>query len=120
MALDYYRAALWVDLLDTHRNTADGVHVASTGGVWSALVFGFGGLRDAGGRLCFDPRLPAEWPSITFRITKGDARLRVRVEPDAIRFALETGESLAVEVRGVRYTVAAGAETVVTVEAQAR
>ena len=32
-----------------HGNTVDGLHVASTGGVWSALVFGFGGMRDRGG-----------------------------------------------------------------------
>ena len=39
----------------------DGVHVASTGGIWNALVFGFGGMRDHGGKITFDPRLPASW-----------------------------------------------------------
>ena len=42
-------------------NTVDGLHVASTGGVWSALVFGFAGMRDRNGRLSFDPRLPEDW-----------------------------------------------------------
>ena len=51
LALRYFLGALFVDLADLHHNTADGVHVASTGGVWSALVYGFGGFRDYGGRV---------------------------------------------------------------------
>ena len=61
LALRYFRSALFVDLADLHHNAADGVHVASTGGVWSALVVGFGGFRDHGGRFTFDPRLPDAW-----------------------------------------------------------
>ena len=61
LALRYFMAALFVDLADRHANTSDGVHVASTGGVWSALVSGFGGFRDlGGGQWCIDPRLPDE------------------------------------------------------------
>src|SRR5699024_11204539 len=44
-AQDYFRAGLFVDLANLHRNTADGVHIASAGGVWNALVHGFGGMR---------------------------------------------------------------------------
>ena len=58
LAIRYFRSALFVDLADLHHNAADGVHVASTGGVWSALVAGFGGFRDHNGIFTFDPRLP--------------------------------------------------------------
>ncbi|MEZ5256340.1 MAG: hypothetical protein R2705_05475 [Ilumatobacteraceae bacterium] len=84
LGLNYYLAALWVDLLDTHKNTSDGVHVASTGGVWSALVFGFGGLRDWGGVLRFDPRLPQGWDAISFRLTKLGTRAKVRAARDDV------------------------------------
>ena len=47
-ALDHFTHALFIDLDDTHGNTIDGVHIASTGGVWSSLVSGFAGLRDQG------------------------------------------------------------------------
>ena len=46
LALRYFHSALFVDLADLHGNTTDGVHVASTGGVWNCLVYGFGGMRD--------------------------------------------------------------------------
>ena len=42
-AYDYFLQALFVDLANLHGNTVDGLHVASTGGVWAALVNGFGG-----------------------------------------------------------------------------
>ena len=35
LALRYFHNALFVDLADLHGNTTDGVHVASTGGVWN-------------------------------------------------------------------------------------
>ena len=58
LALRYFIQGLYVDLANLHGNSSDGVHVASTGGIWSALAFGFGGMRDHGGRISFDPRLP--------------------------------------------------------------
>ena len=61
LALRYFYQAAFVDLADLHANACDGVHVASTGGVWSALVNGFGGFRDDGDAYTLDPRLPEEW-----------------------------------------------------------
>jgi alpha,alpha-trehalose phosphorylase len=67
-ALGYFMDAATVDLLDTHGNTADGIHIASCGGTWLALVAGFGGLRDSDGSVCFAPRLPADWDRLRFRV----------------------------------------------------
>ncbi len=113
LALRYFFAGLYVDLADLHGNASDGVHVASTGGVWSALVYGFGGMRDAGGELSFDPRLPQEWPSLEFRLRYRGARLRVRVERSQITISLVDGPTVAVRVRGERCFVSADAPAVV-------
>ena len=67
-AFDYFLDACAVDLLDLHGNTADGIHIASCGGTWLALVAGFGGLRDSDGEVRFSPRLPAEWERLCFRV----------------------------------------------------
>ncbi|MBF4574513.1 glycoside hydrolase family 65 protein [Herbiconiux sp. VKM Ac-1786] len=108
LALDYFRAALFVDLGDLHHNTADGVHVASTGGVWSALVFGFGGMRDHAGSLSFDPRLPEGWESLTFRITTRGSRMRVQIRQGSVSFALEDGAEVKLRVRAEAITVYPG------------
>jgi alpha,alpha-trehalose phosphorylase len=50
-ALEYFEYALHMDLGDVAGNASDGVHIASAAGVWSALVFGFGGVRDFDGQL---------------------------------------------------------------------
>jgi alpha,alpha-trehalose phosphorylase len=119
LALRYFRSALFVDLADLHHNAADGVHVASTGGVWAGLVSGFGGFRDHNGRFAFDPRLPDGWDRLTFRLTLRGTRIRVDLTAEAIRFTVEVGEADAVvplEVRGERLEVTPGAPLVVALD----
>jgi alpha,alpha-trehalose phosphorylase len=105
LALRYFIQGLFVDLANLHGNSSDGVHVASTGGIWSALAFGFGGMRDHGGRISFDPRLPTSWDSLVFRITLRGSRIRVNLEADAITFTVETGDGATLWVRGEEITV---------------
>ncbi|GAA0969789.1 glycosyl hydrolase family 65 protein [Nocardioides aquaticus] len=110
VALSYFWKALFVDLDNLHGNTVDGLHVASCGGVWSALVFGFAGMRDHGGVLSFDPRLPEEWPALTFPVRWRGSRLRVEVTGDHLAVeVVETGaeDEVTIWVRGTRYAVAA-------------
>jgi alpha,alpha-trehalose phosphorylase len=112
LALRYFDSALYVDLANLHGNTTDGVHVASTGGVWNALVYGFAGMRDYGDVLTFDPRLPALWEGLSFPLKVQGAALTVDLEPDHIAFAVESGE-VELCVRGERYLVTAEAPVVV-------
>jgi alpha,alpha-trehalose phosphorylase len=115
LALRYFLAALFVDLADRHANTSDGVHVASTGGVWSTLASGFGGFRDlGGGQWCFDPRLPDEWESLTFRLTLHGTRVRVTVRTHELSLTIEEGGGkLAFSVRGEEVIVGPDAPVVV-------
>ena len=107
LGLRYFHEALYVDLFDLHGNTSDGVHVASAGGVWAALVHGFGGMRDDE-EITFDPRLPESWPALTFRLTVRGSRMRVKVTAGEIAFVIEEGSEITVRVRGKRVTVAPG------------
>ena len=106
--MNYFRSGLFVDLADLHKNTRDGVHIASTGGVWNALVYGFAGMRDYRGRVTFDPRLPKEWPSLNFPLHQQGSRIRVHLERTHISFALEEGHPVKVFVRGEKVSVNSG------------
>ena len=108
LALNYFTSGLFVDLADLHHNAADGVHVASAGGVWSALVFGFGGMRDHGGKITLDPRLPESWEALTFRITLRGTRLRVDVRQTEVNLTIEEGVDVMLAVRGVSVIVRMG------------
>ncbi|WP_313812589.1 HAD-IA family hydrolase [Glutamicibacter sp.] len=102
LAWEYFEHALNVDLEDLHGNTSDGVHVASTGGVWAALVYGFAGLRDDEDRLCFDPRLPEQWESMSFKLAWHGTQIQVTVHQRAIEFTLRGPHSRPVWVRGAQ------------------
>jgi alpha,alpha-trehalose phosphorylase len=110
LAEEYFAHALFVDLADIHKNTDAGVHVASIGGVWTALVGGFAGMRDYLGVLSFDPRLPAAWECISFPLTVRGNRMRVQLDRRTISFTLETGDDACVEVlvQGNAVTVTRG------------
>ncbi|MFE6997428.1 glycoside hydrolase family 65 protein [Microbacterium sp. NPDC057659] len=118
LALEYFREALYVDLHDLHNNATDGVHVASAGGVWSALVNGFGGMRDYSGELSFDPRLPADWPSLEFPLQWRGSSLRVKVTRGELRMTVLSGEPVSFTVRGAAHTASVGSDAVVMLAGQ--
>jgi alpha,alpha-trehalose phosphorylase len=99
-ALRYFHAASTVDLEDLHGNTKDGIHVASCGGTWLALVAGFGGLRDFDGEVRFSPRLPAGWEGLRFRLEVRGQRIEVDVTHAATTYRLLEGTGLVIEHDG--------------------
>jgi alpha,alpha-trehalose phosphorylase len=113
LALSYFEQSIFVDLHDLHHNAADGVHVASAGGVWTALVCGFGGMRDYEGELSFDPRLPAAWPSLSFPLQWQDSALQVTITADELRVAVRVGEPVPFTVRGEPFIATIDGDTVV-------
>ena len=112
-------SALFVDLADLHDNTADGVHVASTGGVWSALVYGFGGFRDHGGQFSLDPRLPETWdvadvpPDAARHPGAGHA-----CAPTSSTSPSRRARPSTLDVRGEAVTVTAGAPATIQLKGQ--
>jgi alpha,alpha-trehalose phosphorylase len=76
-ALDNFLFALRVDLADVAGNASDGVHIAAAGGMWQALVCGFGGVRDRDGELLIDPRLPRSWRSLQYSLRFHGRQLRI-------------------------------------------
>jgi alpha,alpha-trehalose phosphorylase len=96
-AFDYFLDACAVDLLDLHGNTADGIHIASCGGTWLALVAGFGGLRDADGDVRFSPRLPAEWERLCFRVQVRGQLIEVDMTAAETTYRLIDGTGILIE-----------------------
>ena len=94
-AVTYMRAALLMDLADVGGNVTDGCHIASMGGTWMALVYGFGGLRDYDGMLSFRPqRPPAARSSLRFSLTYRGRALEVEIAPDSTTYTMCVGDEL--------------------------
>ena len=96
-AVKYARAALLMDLADVGGNVRDGCHIASMGGTWMMLVYGFGGLRDYDGTLSFRPQRPLETQaSVQFPITWRGRLLEVEIRPDSTTYTLQEGGVLTI------------------------
>jgi alpha,alpha-trehalose phosphorylase len=94
-ATQYGMAALLMDLADVGGNVRDGCHIASMGGTWMMLAYGFGGLRDDDGTLAFWPRRPPEENAILrFPLTYRGQRLEVELGPETVTYRLCEGERL--------------------------
>ncbi|GID32526.1 glycosyl hydrolase [Paractinoplanes brasiliensis] len=88
LAHDYACEAALVDLRDLHANTGYGLHLASLAGAWSAIVEGFGGLREQGGELALAPRLPEGITGLRFRLRRRGLRLLVEADQQTVRVTL--------------------------------
>ena len=75
-ALALFRVAARLDLDDITGSTAGGLHLATMGGLWQALAFGFLGIAagDDGG-LRVAPQLPAAWREVEVRFCFRGARV---------------------------------------------
>jgi alpha,alpha-trehalose phosphorylase len=107
-AIEYFNFALFMDLANVAGNVSDGVHVASAAGVWSSLVFGFGGVRDFDGQLSFAPNLPQVWDALSFSLRFSDRQIRVQLTHDEERYLLDEGAPLEVTIRGKPHLLSPG------------
>jgi alpha,alpha-trehalose phosphorylase len=98
-AEEYLADALTIDLADRNGNVRDGLHVASAGGVWMALVHGLGGMRTRGEVLSFDPALPRRFDRLCFRVRRRDSTLEVDVRPAEVTYRVIEGPPLAIRHR---------------------
>ena len=92
-AIAYFELAGGVDLDNRMGNAADGVHIATMGGLWQAAVFGFGGVRADGDAVRIDPRLPSAWEAMTFPIRWRGTRISVDVRAATMELHLD-GEAV--------------------------
>ena len=74
-----------MDLDDLTGTTAGGLHLATMGSVWQALVFGFAGIRPRGEALHIDPALPPPWNGLEVRVRFRGSRVRVNLRFASVR-----------------------------------
>lgn len=101
--INFMRTAL-TDLDDNQGNTALGIHAASLGGTWQALIFGFGGLKvEKDDVLSVNPWLPEKWKALKFSIwwkgnlldfvvTKENVEIKKRVEKSKVKVRVKGKE----------------------------
>jgi trehalose/maltose hydrolase-like predicted phosphorylase len=84
-AVEPLRLAARIDLDDLTGTTAGGLHVATMGGVWQALAYGFAGLRPDGAVLRVGPSLPEAWNALSVRLRYRGSLVEVRLEHERVQ-----------------------------------
>ena len=105
-ALDALRLAARMDLDDLTGSSSDGLHLATMGGLWQALAFGFAGLRPHGGMLHVDPVLPDSWSVLELRVHFRGSRVRIHMEHS--RLVIHADKCTVVAVGGAPFSVGPG------------
>jgi trehalose/maltose hydrolase-like predicted phosphorylase len=87
-ALAFLDIAQRIDLDDVTGTTAGGLHMATLGGLWQALVTGFAGVRVTGpddDALVVDPHIPPRWGELRLRLRWHGRPVRLRCRPDGVQ-----------------------------------
>lgn len=83
-AMDLVDVAAGVDLDDRGGMTAGGLHLATMGGLWQAVVTGFAGIRPTPAGLAVDPRLPRRWDRLSIRLRYRGRPVRVTIDHELV------------------------------------
>ena len=81
-AYQYFGDSAKLDLMNTHKNTKDGIHAANMGGCYMAIVNGFAGVRIETDGIYLAPQLPEQWTGYSFRIQYHGSLLEIQVTED--------------------------------------
>jgi trehalose/maltose hydrolase-like predicted phosphorylase len=89
-ALQLFRLAARLDLDDLTGTSAGGLHLATMGGIWQALAFGFLGMRAEGGTLAIRPHLPEAWSGLSLTFHFGGQLVGVHAGHDRVTITCVT------------------------------
>ncbi len=99
-AYELYLRTARLDLDDYNNDTEDGLHITSMAGTWMSVVKGFGGMRVKEGVLHFNPFIPDQWTSYSFRIEFRGRVLKVKISAGKTDTILESGDPLDIVMNG--------------------
>ncbi|HDR68027.1 MAG TPA: glycoside hydrolase family 65 protein [Bacteroidaceae bacterium] len=102
MAYELYLRTSRLDLDDYNHEVDEGLHVTSMGGTWMSVVYGFGGMRVINGELHFNPKLPDQWASLSFKIMFRGRTLRITISHEDFTISNESDQAIEISVNSRR------------------
>ncbi|MDX1326900.1 MAG: glycoside hydrolase family 65 protein [Arenibacter sp.] len=99
-AYDFYLRTSRLDLDDYNKEVEEGLHITSMAGTWMSIVEGFGGMRVVEDTLSFQPKIPSQWESYSFKVIFRNRTIKVTVSKNETKFTLVQGEELQLSVNG--------------------
>ena len=110
-AYAFYLRTSRLDLDDYNKEVHEGLHITSMAGTWMSIVEGFGGMRMRDDKLTFNPRIPKQWKSYSFKINFRHRILKVTVTGKGCTFELDGKEEMSIRVFDKRVVLSPGSPT---------
>ena len=101
-AYAFYLRTSRLDLDDYNHEVEEGLHITSMAGTWMSIVEGFGGMRIVNNTLSFNPKIPKEWNSYSFKVNFREHIITVKVNQNGTHFDLESKEEVQILVDGIK------------------
>lgn len=102
-AYQYFGFSSKIDINNSQKNTKDGIHTANMGGTYTAIVYGFLGLRVKEKGFFLNPLLPDEWKGICLDICLKGSRINLAVDKNICKITLKNQKPLDLYVCGKAY-----------------
>nr|WP_321227044.1 glycoside hydrolase family 65 protein [uncultured Psychroserpens sp.] len=104
-AYEFYLRTSRLDLDDYNHEVEEGLHITSMAGTWMSIVEGFGGMRIKDDMLSFEPKIPNQWDSYSFKINFRNQILKINITKDGTKFQLDGDNQIDILVKGKKVTI---------------
>ncbi|MGI9531897.1 glycoside hydrolase family 65 protein [Lutimonas sp.] len=104
-AYEMYLRTSRLDLDDYNHEVHEGLHITSMAGTWLSIVQGFGGMRNFDNTLSFDPIIPKNWKSYSFKIKYRDHTIKVFKNHEGCKFYNESDTPIDIIVSNKTVTI---------------
>lgn len=117
-AYELYVRTARLDLDDYNHEVKEGLHITSMAGTWISIVEGFGGMRIREDMLSFNPLIPTEWKSYSFKVWYRENTLKINVTNSDVTIFNEVGDSLIFKIYGKEQKVLPNSSITIPVQKQ--
>jgi len=98
-AYNFFNVSLRMDISNLYGNTKVGIHSASVGGTWQALVFGFIGVGTKKEVLSLNPRMPKTWRGADFSLSWKGILLKLELTNNTIKLKAISNKKKDIQIR---------------------
>lgn len=97
-AYNLFNVSLRTDIGNLYGNTREGIHGASLGGTWQAVIFGFGGIEIKKEKLFINPRMPRTWRKMVFSLSWKKDLVKLEMTNNLIKLKVESPKQKVVDI----------------------
>ena len=110
-AYTFYLRTSRLDLDDYNKEVEEGLHITSMAGTWMSIVEGFGGMRVLDDTLSFEPQIPEQWNSFSFKVNFREQIVTMTASKEGTFFELTGNDPLTIKVHGKSVELLPGKKT---------